>query len=100
MWSHYGDFHRGYCIGFDEEKLRNTGFFGKGGKMFQLGEGFLLKVVMSLIVTKSQVLTLLMMTSNKRVFTKHIIKPKIGNMKKSIALQSYTLISRQKNQTD
>lgn len=31
MWSHYGDFHRGYCIGFDEEKLRNTGFFGKGG---------------------------------------------------------------------
>ncbi len=23
MWSHYGDHHRGYCIGFWEEKLRN-----------------------------------------------------------------------------
>ncbi len=33
MWSHYGDFHKGYCIGFDEEKMRNTGFFGKGGNV-------------------------------------------------------------------
>lgn len=33
MWSHYGDFHKGYCIGFDEKKLRNSGFFGKGGNV-------------------------------------------------------------------
>ena len=33
MWSHYGDFHKGYCIGFDEEKLRNSGLFGKGGNV-------------------------------------------------------------------
>lgn len=31
MWSHYGDFHKGYCIGFWEEKMRNSRFFGKGG---------------------------------------------------------------------
>jgi len=31
MWSHYSDFHRGFCVGFWEEKLRNTGFFGKAG---------------------------------------------------------------------
>lgn len=31
MWSHYSDFHKGYCIGIYEEKLRNSGLFGKGG---------------------------------------------------------------------
>lgn len=31
MWSHYSDCHRGFCVGFWEEKLRNTGFFGKAG---------------------------------------------------------------------
>lgn len=38
MWSHYGDFHRGYCIGFDEEKLRNSGFFGTGGNVSYTSE--------------------------------------------------------------
>lgn len=31
MWSHYGDFHKGYCIGFWEEKMRKSALFGKGG---------------------------------------------------------------------
>lgn len=31
MWSHYGDFHKGFCIGFNEEKMRTCGLFGKGG---------------------------------------------------------------------
>jgi hypothetical protein len=31
MWSHYADFHKGYCIGFFEEKMRNSELFGKGG---------------------------------------------------------------------
>ncbi|SDT38809.1 Protein of unknown function [Mucilaginibacter mallensis] len=31
MWSHYGDFHKGFCIGLWEEKLRNSKFVGKGG---------------------------------------------------------------------
>lgn len=31
MWSHYGDFHKGFCLGFNEEKLRLSGLFGKGG---------------------------------------------------------------------
>lgn len=31
MWSHYGDFHKGICVGFHEEELRNSGLFGKGG---------------------------------------------------------------------
>lgn len=31
MWSHYVDFHKGYCVGFWEEKMRNSGLFGKGG---------------------------------------------------------------------
>lgn len=33
MWSHYGDFHKGYCVGFDEEKLKNSRLFGKGGNV-------------------------------------------------------------------
>lgn len=33
MWSHYGDFHRGYCIGYNEAKLRNSGNFGGGGNV-------------------------------------------------------------------
>lgn len=31
MWSHYADHHRGFCIGFNEEKIQNSGLFGKGG---------------------------------------------------------------------
>lgn len=31
MWSHYGDFHKGICVGFYEEKLRASNLFGKGG---------------------------------------------------------------------
>jgi len=31
MWSHYGNFHKGYCIGFNEEKMHNCRSFGKGG---------------------------------------------------------------------
>lgn len=31
MWSHYGDYHKGFCIGFNEEKMRNSRLFGKGG---------------------------------------------------------------------
>lgn len=31
MWGHYGNNHAGYCIGFNEEKIRNSGFFGHGG---------------------------------------------------------------------
>ena len=31
MWSHYSDCHKGFCVGFWEEKLRNSGHFGKGG---------------------------------------------------------------------
>ena len=30
MWSHYGNFHKGICIGFNEKKMRNSGLFGKG----------------------------------------------------------------------
>lgn len=31
MWSHYSNFHRGFNIGYDEEKMRESGLFGKGG---------------------------------------------------------------------
>lgn len=31
MWSHYGDFHKGFCIGYNEFKMRTSGLFGKGG---------------------------------------------------------------------
>ena len=31
MWSHYGDFHKGFCVGFNEEKMRLSNLFGKGG---------------------------------------------------------------------
>lgn len=31
MWSHYAQNHRGYCVGFWEEKLRESRKFGKGG---------------------------------------------------------------------
>jgi hypothetical protein len=31
MWSHYGEQHHGYCIGFNEEKMRNSRLFGSGG---------------------------------------------------------------------
>lgn len=31
MWSHYGNFHKGFCVGFSETKLRDSNLFGKGG---------------------------------------------------------------------
>ncbi|MDF2931532.1 MAG: hypothetical protein K0R36_863 [Chryseobacterium sp.] len=31
LWAHYADNHRGVCYGFNEEKLRESGLFGKGG---------------------------------------------------------------------
>lgn len=31
MWSHYADNHLGFCVGFWEDKLRESGLFGKGG---------------------------------------------------------------------
>lgn len=31
MWGHYSENHKGFCVGFYEEKLRNSGKFGKGG---------------------------------------------------------------------
>ncbi|RVT76442.1 DUF2971 domain-containing protein [Flavobacterium sufflavum] len=33
MWSHYGDFHKGFNIGFSEDKMRKSGLFGKGGQV-------------------------------------------------------------------
>ena len=34
MWSHYSENHKGFCIGFKEESLRQSGLFGKGGTVF------------------------------------------------------------------
>ena len=31
MWSHYGDNHSGYCVGFYEEKIRNSELISVGG---------------------------------------------------------------------
>lgn len=31
MWSHYSESHKGFCVGFCEEKLRNCGNFNKAG---------------------------------------------------------------------
>jgi len=31
MWSHYANYHKGYCIGFYEDKLTSSSFFGAGG---------------------------------------------------------------------
>jgi hypothetical protein len=31
MWGHYANKHKGFCVGFYEEKLRSTNKFGKGG---------------------------------------------------------------------
>ncbi|MGB1269690.1 MAG: DUF2971 domain-containing protein [Flavobacteriaceae bacterium] len=31
MWSHYGDYHKGYCIGFDEKVLIDSRCFEYGG---------------------------------------------------------------------
>ncbi|MBC8753810.1 DUF2971 domain-containing protein [Kordia sp. YSTF-M3] len=31
MWSHYGDNHKGYCIGFKEELIIKSNKFGRGG---------------------------------------------------------------------
>jgi hypothetical protein len=30
MWSHYGNEHKGFCIGFNEDKMRESGLFGAG----------------------------------------------------------------------
>lgn len=38
MWSHYGDFHKGFCIGFNEEKLRKGNFFLGGGRVNYLDD--------------------------------------------------------------
>ncbi len=39
MWSHYSNLHQGFCIGFDEEKIRKSNLFGKGG-LVQYSEKF------------------------------------------------------------
>ena len=31
MWSHYTNLLREICIGFNEEKMRNSTLFGRGG---------------------------------------------------------------------
>lgn len=31
MWAHYSNNHKGFCVGFHEEKLRNCSYFGRGG---------------------------------------------------------------------
>ena len=41
MWSHYGDQHKGYCVGFYEEKMRNSKIFGMGGPVhYNKNDGF------------------------------------------------------------
>ena len=31
MWGHYANCHAGFCVGFHEDKLSNSGHFGRGG---------------------------------------------------------------------
>ena len=31
MWAHYANYHQGFCVGFDKDKLDNSNLFGKGG---------------------------------------------------------------------
>lgn len=31
MWAHYANYHQGFCVGFDKDKLDNSKLFGKGG---------------------------------------------------------------------
>ncbi len=31
MWTHYSHNHTGFCIGFNKESIKNSGFFGQGG---------------------------------------------------------------------
>lgn len=33
MWSHYANYHFGFCVGFNELKMRNSRLFGKGGNV-------------------------------------------------------------------
>jgi len=33
MWSHYGNFHKGFCVGFNEVEMRDSLLFGKGGRV-------------------------------------------------------------------
>lgn len=38
MWSHYADFHKGFNIGYNEAKMRESGLFGKGGPVMYSDE--------------------------------------------------------------
>ncbi len=38
MWSHYAKNHTGFCVGFHEEKMRNSDLFGKGGKVLYVNK--------------------------------------------------------------
>lgn len=41
MWSHYGDYHKGYCVGFWEKKLRESRIFGAGGLVqYPMGDNY------------------------------------------------------------
>lgn len=33
MWSHYANYHYGFCVGFNESKMRDSRLFGKGGNV-------------------------------------------------------------------
>ncbi|MBI6121426.1 DUF2971 domain-containing protein [Salegentibacter maritimus] len=33
MWAHYADNHKGFCLCFDEKRMRESGIFGMGGKV-------------------------------------------------------------------
>lgn len=38
MWSHYADNHKGFCMGFDEPRMRVSELFGKGGDVAYTSE--------------------------------------------------------------
>lgn len=38
MWSHYADYHKGFNIGYNEAKMRESGLFGKGGPVMYSDE--------------------------------------------------------------
>lgn len=33
MWAHYANNHKGFCLVFDEQKMKNSGLFGMGGNI-------------------------------------------------------------------
>jgi len=33
MWSHYSNYHKGFCVGLHEDKMRNSQQFGKGANV-------------------------------------------------------------------